>query len=155
MQGLLATHHRIPVADVEHIWGALKSSLNTTGQTQLKQAPKPQRAWISEATLHQADCKRLAKLNSHIQHIKASGRSASPTVSLANSCGMASLAGSCTQLPSALLNGCGMSLRYSQCILPHPLLLRCWPNYPLHPPSDPSFLARDVENMGETQCISD
>ena len=61
MQDLLATHHHIPLHDVEHSWGALKSSLNTggtTAQAQLKQASKPKRAWISEATLHHADCKR-------------------------------------------------------------------------------------------------
>ena len=52
VQGLLATHHHIPIVDVKlHTWGALKSSLNTTAQAQLKQPPKPQRPWISEATL--------------------------------------------------------------------------------------------------------
>ena len=56
-KGLLATYHHISVADVEHSWGALKSSLTTTAQTQLKQAPKPQRAWTSEAMLHQAERK--------------------------------------------------------------------------------------------------
>ncbi|DBA87416.1 TPA: hypothetical protein ACH3X1_004463 [Trebouxia sp. C0004] len=57
LQGLLATHHHIPVGDVEHSWGALKSSLNITAQAQLKQPPRPQRPWISEATLHLANSK--------------------------------------------------------------------------------------------------
>ena len=28
LQGMLATHHHIPIGDVEHSWGALKGSLN-------------------------------------------------------------------------------------------------------------------------------
>ena len=38
-------------------WGALKSSLSTTAQAQLKQPPRPQKPWISEATLHLANNK--------------------------------------------------------------------------------------------------
>ena len=57
MQGLLATHHHIPFEDVEHSWGALKSSLSITAQAQLKQPPRPQKPWISEATLHLANNK--------------------------------------------------------------------------------------------------
>ncbi|KAA6418079.1 MAG: hypothetical protein FRX49_11920 [Trebouxia sp. A1-2] len=52
---LLATHHHIPIGDVEHSWGALRSSLNITAQ--LKQPPRPQKPWISEATLHLANSK--------------------------------------------------------------------------------------------------
>ena len=58
VQDLLATHHHIPIREVEHSWDSLKSSLNTTAQAQLKQPSKPQRPWITEATLHLADCKR-------------------------------------------------------------------------------------------------
>jgi len=43
---------------VEHSWGALKGSLNITAQAQLKQPPRAQRPWISEAALHLANCKR-------------------------------------------------------------------------------------------------
>ncbi|DBA83928.1 TPA: hypothetical protein ACH3X1_006428 [Trebouxia sp. C0004] len=52
LQGLLTTHHHIPIGDVEHSWGVLKSSINITAQAQLKQPPGPQKPWISEATLH-------------------------------------------------------------------------------------------------------
>ena len=43
LQGLLATHHHIPIGDVEHSWGALKGSLNITAQAQLKQPRGPQK----------------------------------------------------------------------------------------------------------------
>ena len=57
LQGLLATHHHIPIGDVEHSWAALNGSLNITAQAQLKQPPSTPRPWISEATLHLANCK--------------------------------------------------------------------------------------------------
>ncbi|DBA68118.1 TPA: hypothetical protein ACH3X2_013927 [Trebouxia sp. C0005] len=67
---------------------------------------------------------------------RSSGNLASPNVSLAGSCGMASLAGSFVQLLSALLNGFNTSFNCSP--LFHPLFLRCWhyyqPQSPIRPP---------------------
>ncbi len=58
LQGLLATHHHLPIGDVEHSWGALKSSLNTTAQAQLKQFQGHRDHGSQRQTLHLANCKR-------------------------------------------------------------------------------------------------
>jgi len=58
LQNLLSTHHQIPILDVEQAWLALRSPLNDTAQDLLRQSSKPQKSWISEATVQLAEQKR-------------------------------------------------------------------------------------------------
>ena len=54
MLNSLSAHPRTPVTGVERRWRALHTSLMTTRQQLSRQAPKPQRPWISEITMQLA-----------------------------------------------------------------------------------------------------